>query len=102
VNKFIFGGTVPGMKNCFRTGNWNAATLSFSSTLCGSQHFVKRVIGLPGDRLKLVDGMCSINGKRLYEPYAVHDSSHRTIRSTIPSLPLEASDFAQCKFLNGP
>src|SRR6266480_4544270 len=39
------------------------------------QHFVKRVIGLPGDHLKLIDGDVFIDGKRLYEPYAVHDSS---------------------------
>ena len=37
------------------------------------QHFVKRVIGLPGDRLKVVDGDVYINGKILNEPYAVHD-----------------------------
>jgi signal peptidase I len=30
---------------------------------------VKRVIGLPGDRISAVDGHVYINGKRLYEPY---------------------------------
>jgi signal peptidase I len=38
-------------------------------------HFVKRVIGLPGDRLKVVDGDVHVNGKRLNEPYVVHDAS---------------------------
>jgi len=38
------------------------------------QHFVKRVIGLPGDRLKLVDQEIFINGRALPEPYVVHDS----------------------------
>jgi len=33
VNKFIFGGTGTWYENCFRTDNWNAATLSFSSIL---------------------------------------------------------------------
>lgn len=34
-----------------------------------SQAFVKRVIGLPGDRLKIINGNAYINGKRLSEPY---------------------------------
>src|SRR5215475_10039869 len=33
------------------------------------QHFVKRVIGLPGDRLKMVNKRVLINGKALEEPY---------------------------------
>jgi len=40
-----------------------------------SSAFVKRVIGLPGDHLKVVDGDVYINGKKLNEPYAVHDAS---------------------------
>lgn len=39
-----------------------------------SQLFVKRVIGLPGDHLKLVDQQVYINGKKLYEPYTQHTS----------------------------
>lgn len=31
--------------------------------------FIKRVIGMPGDRLKVVKGNAYINGKRLNEPY---------------------------------
>jgi len=37
------------------------------------QHFVKRVIGLPGDRVKVVDQEVYVNGKLLSEPYVVHD-----------------------------
>jgi len=76
VNKFIFGGT----------GAWYEKVLPYRQLQRGDiivfkypyadhQHFVKRVIGLPGDRLKVVDGDVYINGKRLNEPYAVHDSS---------------------------
>src|SRR6516162_8426361 len=76
VNKFIFGGT----------GAWYEKILPYRPLQRGDiivfkypyadhQHFVKRVIGLPGDHLKLVDGQVYINGKLLNEPYVVHDSS---------------------------
>lgn len=39
-----------------------------------SQLFVKRVIGLPGDHLKLVNQQVYINDKKLYEPYVQHTS----------------------------
>jgi len=37
-----------------------------------SEHLVKRVIGIPGDRIRLVNGSILLNGKGLREPYAVH------------------------------
>jgi signal peptidase I len=37
-----------------------------------SLHLVKRVIGLPGDHLRLRDGRVLINGVALNEPYAVY------------------------------
>src|SRR3989440_1705400 len=74
VNKFVFGGT----------GAWYEKLLPYRQLERGDiivfkypfadhQHFVKRVIGVPGDRLKVVDGEVHVNGKRLNEPYAVHD-----------------------------
>ena len=40
-----------------------------------SVHLVKRVIGLPGERLRMHDDHVFINGKPLDEPYAVYRSS---------------------------
>jgi signal peptidase I len=34
-----------------------------------SQAFIKRVIGLPGDRIKIIRGNAWINGRKLNEPY---------------------------------
>lgn len=76
VNKFIFGGR----------GAWYDKFLPYRELQRGDiivfkfpyqdhPHFVKRVIGLPGDRLKIVDQQVYINGKPLSEPYAVHDSA---------------------------
>ena len=37
-----------------------------------SQTFVKRCIGLPGDRIRLYNKQLILNGKAMREPYAVH------------------------------
>ena len=37
-----------------------------------SQNYVKRVMGVPGDRIKVVDKVIYLNGKPLVEPYAQH------------------------------
>jgi signal peptidase I len=37
-----------------------------------TQYFVKRVIGLPGDRIRLENKMVYVNGTRLEEPYVIH------------------------------
>jgi signal peptidase I len=36
-----------------------------------TQHFVKRVIGLPGDRIRLWHSRVYVNGRALHEPYVV-------------------------------
>ncbi len=41
-----------------------------------AEDFVKRVIGLPGDTIEIVDGIVSVNGVELDEPYAILDSSN--------------------------
>lgn len=50
------------------------------------QHFVKRVIGLPGDRLKILESQVYINGRPLAEPYKVHSvSAARRASDSFPS-----------------
>src|ERR1700756_5088482 len=76
VNKFIFGG-----RNA-----WYDKYLPYRSLQRGDiivfkfpyqdhPHFVKRVIGLPGGHLKVVDQQVYVNGKPLSEPYVVHDAA---------------------------
>ncbi len=38
----------------------------------GYPDFIKRCIGLPGDRIKIVGGQVIVNDTRLQEPYAMH------------------------------
>lgn len=52
-----------------------------------SLHLVKRVIGLPGDHLRLRDGHVYINGSAIDEPYAVfRPSMPDTYRDDFPRL----------------
>jgi signal peptidase I len=73
VNKFVFGGR----------GLWYESVLPyrpihrediivFKFPFADHTHYVKRVIGLPGDRLRIVDQIVYINGELLREPYVVH------------------------------
>jgi signal peptidase I len=39
------------------------------------QNYVKRVIGIPGDRLRIVQKQLFLNGKAVREPYAQHKSA---------------------------
>ena len=77
VNKFIFGGG----------GAWYDRMLPYRPIRRGDvivfkypyedhPYYVKRVIGLPGDHLRITDQRVYINGKLLVEPYAVHDLSN--------------------------
>jgi signal peptidase I len=45
----------------------------FHFPLNPSEHVVKRVIGVPGDRIHLTNGVVYLNGQRLNEPYAVNE-----------------------------
>jgi signal peptidase I len=74
VNKFIFGGR----------GHWFDSFLPYREIRRGDiivfkfpfqdhPHYVKRVIGLPGDRIKIVDKQVYVNGNRINEPYMVRD-----------------------------
>lgn len=87
VNKFIFGGR----------GGWYDKFLPYRELHRGDiivfkfpyqdhPHFVKRVIGLPGDHVKIVDQQVYVNGKLLDEPYVVHDpaSGYDPLNYTFP------------------
>ena len=74
VNKFIFEGT----------GAWYEKFLPYRDIRRGDvivfkfpfddhPHYVKRVIGLPGERLRIGNGDVYINGEFLREPYVVRN-----------------------------
>jgi signal peptidase I len=74
VNKFIFEGS----------GAWYERFLPYRPVRRGDiivfrfayddhENYVKRVIGLPGDRIRIVDQQLYINASPVAEPYAHHD-----------------------------
>jgi signal peptidase I len=53
-----------------------------------SQNYVKRVVGVPGDHIKVVDKVVFLNGKPLTEPYIQHISPGiEPYRDNFPSSP---------------
>jgi signal peptidase I len=55
-------------------------------------HYVKRVVGLPGERLRLVKGQLQVDGRFLDEGYVVHKIGNRdAFRDEFPSAPADAS-----------
>ncbi len=49
------------------------------------QHFVKRLIGVPGDRIRLINGRVFVNGELQREDYAVYKfSNHDYFRDEFP------------------
>ena len=53
-------------------------------------YVVKRVIGLPGDRIHLVDGVVYRNGERLSEPYVLRGDTFSPYRDQFPAEPASA------------
>ena len=48
----------------------------FLSPQTPGSHVVKRIIGIPGDRIHLRDGAVYRNGEKLDEPYLLHDADN--------------------------
>lgn len=69
VNKLCYGGDGPGNYLVPYQKIRRGDIIVFLYPVDPTQHFVKRVIGIPGDRLRLINKKVWINGKPLDEPY---------------------------------
>jgi signal peptidase I len=70
VNKEISTGRFPALApaNLIRRGD----LIVFHYPVDPALHLVKRIVGLPGDRIRLRDGRVLIDGRALSEPYAFY------------------------------
>lgn len=49
------------------------------------EHLVKRVVGVPGDEVRIIEGQVYINGKKINEPYVTEASNdNRTYEFDVP------------------
>ncbi len=69
VNKLCYGGSGMGDHLMPYQKITRGDIIVFHYPVDPQQHFVKRVIGVPGDRLRMVNKKVLINGKPLDEPY---------------------------------
>ena len=69
VNKLCYGGKGAGNYAMPYQKIARGDIIVFHYPVDPTQHFVKRVIGLPGDKLRMVNKKVFINGKPLDEPY---------------------------------
>jgi|SRR5271157_4457186 len=69
VNKLCYGGSGPGDHVMPYQEIARGDIVVFHYPVDPKQHFVKRVIGLPGDRLRLISKRVWIKGQPLDEPY---------------------------------
>ena len=52
-------------------------------------YIVKRIIGIPGDRIHLRDGVVYRNGEKLTEPYVIHTGIYDPYRDNFPAVPVD-------------
>ncbi len=85
VNKFIFGGRSGWLDRFLPYREINRGDIVvFKFPFDDHIHYVKRVVGLPGDRVKIVEQQVFINGKPLSEPYKVHDGRYDPYADNFP------------------
>lgn len=85
VNKFVFGGSNAWYERLLpyreiRRGD----IVVFKFPYDDHTHYVKRVIGLPGDRVRIADQQVYISGRPLDEPYKVHNTPYDSYGDNFP------------------
>jgi signal peptidase I len=86
VDKLCYGGTGSNLLIPYRPIR-RGDIIVFHYPVNPAQHFVKRVIGVPGDRIHLVDKRVFVNGVPLPEPYVRYFKSERNFfRDDFPRL----------------
>jgi signal peptidase I len=88
VNKFAYGFRNPfNNKVMFGAGEPERGdVVVFKFPADPKVDFVKRVIGLPGDRVQIIDGKIYINNELIEDPHGAFDSNFRISRNFGPTV----------------
>ncbi|MBW1681782.1 MAG: signal peptidase I [Deltaproteobacteria bacterium] len=80
VNKFIYGVKIPWIRKTLIpvSSPRHGDVVVFIYPLDKSKDFIKRVIGLPGDRIEIVDRTIYINGKPFDDKYGYYGPGQRS------------------------
>lgn len=86
VNKFIYGIKIPFTdKTLIHISSPKRGDIVvFAYPVDPSKDFIKRVIGLPGDSIRIENKHVYVNGKLLNDPYAVHSDQNILPASVSP------------------
>jgi signal peptidase I len=95
VNKFIYGIKVPLInKTLIPISNPERGDIVvFIYPLDRKKDFIKRVIGLPGDEIRIVNDKIYINGKLYHDPHGVYRDNTRETKNLGPFVVPEDSLF---------
>jgi signal peptidase I len=79
VNKFIYGIKVPFINKAIIpiSKPKREDIIVFTYPLDKTKDYIKRVIGLPGDQIKIIDKEIFINGRLFDGPFGVYDKNSR-------------------------
>ncbi len=90
VNKFVYARSVPWIGKMFpfrEIKRGDVIVFKYPEDL--SKHYVKRAIGVPGDRIRISNKQLYLNGELLEEPYTFHrmpDRNSVPVRDNFPLL----------------
>jgi len=95
VNKFIYGIKVPLINKTIIpiSAPERGDIIVFIYPLDRKKDFIKRVIGLPGDKIRVTNDQIYINGKRYEDPYGVYRDNTRKTKNLGPFVVPEGSLF---------
>jgi len=95
VNKFIYGIKAPFINKTMipMRDPKRGDIIVFIYPLDRKKDFIKRVIGLPGDEIRIVNNRISINGKRYSDPYSIYRDNGRENKNLGPFVVPEESLF---------
>ena len=96
VNKFVYGSTASGIERAILPIKpiERGDVVVFKYPNEPETDYIKRVIGLPGDKIEILDEVVYVNDEALDEPYVRHDHEHgMPIRRWGPRIVPEESYF---------